>query len=54
MKNLTDVKLEVNCKRELVDEALKVIKNHHFYEELLINIFPLANHLFKNKRLHQV
>lgn len=39
-------KLEVNCKRELVNEAIKTIKKVHPYEEPLINIFPLVNHLF--------
>ena len=38
---------EVNCKRELVIEALKVIKSVHPYEEPLINVIPLANHLFR-------
>jgi len=43
-----EYKLEVNCKRELVNEALKVIKSSHPYEEFVINIFPLANHLFED------
>ena len=41
-----EYKLEVNCKRELVNDALKVIRSVHPYEEPLLNIFPLANHLF--------
>jgi hypothetical protein len=41
-----EYKIEVNCKRELVNEAIMVIKKIHPYEEPLINIFPLANHLF--------
>lgn len=41
-----EYKIEVNCRRELVDEAIKVIKSVHPYEEPLVNIFPLANHLF--------
>jgi hypothetical protein len=45
-----EYKIEVNCKRELVNDALKVIKSIHPYEEPLINIFPLANHLFDDKR----
>ena len=39
-------KIEVNCRRELVEEALSAIRRAHPYEEPLINIFPLANHLF--------
>ena len=41
-----EYKIEVNCRRELVEEAIKVIKSVHPYEEPLINIIPLANHLF--------
>ena len=43
-----EYKIEVNCRRELVNDAIKVIKSIHPYEEPLINIFPLANHLFRN------
>ena len=39
-------KIEVNCKRELVNQAIKVIRKIHPYEEPLVNIIPLANHLF--------
>lgn len=41
-------KIEVNCRRELVKEALAAIRRSHPYEEPLINIFPLVNHLFKD------
>lgn len=43
----TDCKVEVNCKREYVMDALKVIRRIHPYEEPLVNIIPLANHLFQ-------
>lgn len=43
---VAEYKLEVNCRRELVKEAIKVIRSVHPYEEPLINIIPLANHLF--------
>ena len=43
---VAEYKLEFNCKRELVNEALKVIKSVHPYEEPLINVIPLANYLF--------
>lgn len=42
-------KIEVNCRRELVEEALAAVRRSHPYEEPLINIFPLVNHLFKVK-----
>lgn len=41
-----EYKLEVNCKRELVNDALKVIQRVHPYEQPLVNVIPLANHLF--------
>jgi hypothetical protein len=44
-------KIEVNCKRELVNEAIKVIRKIHPYEEPLVNVIPLANHLFDMKSM---
>lgn len=44
-------KIEVNCKRELVNEAIKVIRKIHPYEEPLVNVIPLANHLFELKSM---
>lgn len=46
LSEVAEYKIEVNCRRELVDEAVKAIKSVHPYEEPLINIIPLANHLF--------
>jgi hypothetical protein len=46
INEVAEYKLEVNCRRELVKEAIKVIKRVHPYEEPLINVIPLANHLF--------
>ena len=46
ISEVAEYKVEVNCKRKLVNEAIKVIKSIHPYEEPLINIIPLANHLF--------
>ncbi len=43
----TEYKVEVNCKRELMQAALEAIRSVHPYEEPLINIIPLANHLFE-------
>jgi hypothetical protein len=47
----TEAKIEVNCKRELVNEAIKIIRRVHPYEEPLVNIIPLANHLFDLKSM---
>jgi hypothetical protein len=44
-------KLEVNCERGLVEQAIKVIRSVHPYEEPLVNIVPLANHLFDLKSM---
>lgn len=46
VNEVAEYKLEVNCKRELVKDALQVINRVHPYEEPLINVIPLANHLF--------
>lgn len=46
INEVAEYKLEVNCKRELVNEALKVIQRVHPYEQPLVNVIPLANHLF--------
>ena len=49
ISEVREFKIEVNCRRELVNGAIKVIRSAHPYEEPLINILPLANHLFQMK-----
>jgi hypothetical protein len=51
LSETAEYKIEVNCKRELVNEALKVIRNVHPYEEPVVNVIPLANHLFQMKSM---
>ena len=46
VNEVAEYRLEARCRRELVKEAIKVIKSVHPYEEPLINVIPLANHLF--------
>ena len=46
-----EAKLEVNCERGLLDQAIKVIRSVHPYEEPLVNIIPLVNHLFDMKSM---
>ena len=46
-----EYKVEINCERALVNEAIKVIRSIHPYEEPLVNIIPLANHLFDLKNM---
>jgi hypothetical protein len=46
-----EAKVEVNCRRELVNEAIQIIRRVHPYEEPLVNIIPLANHLFDLKSM---
>ena len=46
-----EAKVEVNCRRELVNEAIQVIRRVHPYEEPLVNVIPLANHLFDLKSM---
>jgi hypothetical protein len=51
INEVKEYKVEVNCKREPVDEAMRVIRSIHPYEEPLVNIIPLANHLFEMKSM---
>ena len=51
IKEVEEYKVEVNCKRELVNEAMKVIRSIHPYEEPLVNVIPLANRLFDMKSM---
>jgi len=44
-------KIEVNCKRELVNQAINVIRKIHPYEEPVVNVIPLSNHLFDMKSM---
>lgn len=44
-------KIEVNCKRELVNDAIRVIRRIHPYEEPVVNVIPLANHLFEMRSM---
>lgn len=44
---LAEYKLEVNCRRNLANEAMEVIRRVHPYEEPIINIIPLVNRLFE-------
>ena len=47
ISEVAEYKLEVNCKREQVKDAIEVIKRAHPYEEPLINVIPLAGHFFR-------
>jgi hypothetical protein len=49
ISEVAEYKVEVNCRRELVKDAIKVIRSVHPYEEPLINVIPLVNHLFDRK-----
>jgi hypothetical protein len=48
----TEVKIEVNCKKEHVPEVIQAIRDHHPYEAPLINIIPLANGMFMDDDDH--
>jgi hypothetical protein len=51
IQEVTESKIEVNCKRELVNEAINLIRRVHPYEEPLVNVIPLANHFFEMKSM---
>ena len=42
----TEAKVEINCRAGVVRAALDAIRRVHPYEEPLINVIALANHLF--------
>ncbi len=41
-----EIKLEVNCPRAVVPQVLTAIRAHHPYEQPVVNVLPLLNHLF--------
>jgi hypothetical protein len=51
INEVKEYKIEVNCRRELVNEALRLIRSAHPYEEPLVNVIPLVNHLFEMKSM---
>jgi hypothetical protein len=51
IQEITEAKVEVNCKRELVNETINIIRRVHPYEEPLVNVIPLANHLFEMRSM---
>ena len=51
INEVKEYKVEVDCKRELVNKAMQVIRSAHPYEEPLVNVIPLANHLFEMKSM---
>jgi hypothetical protein len=51
INEIAEYKIEINCERALVNQAIKVIRRVHPYEEPLVNVIPLANHLFDMKSM---
>lgn len=46
ISHASEVKVEVNCAWEAVSSVLQAIRKMHPYEEPVINVLPLLNHLF--------
>lgn len=42
-----ECKIEINCISDQVKEVIHAIRNNHPYEEPVINVIALANHLFQ-------
>ena len=42
-----EYKLEIRCKEEYVKEVLKSLRDKHPYEEAVIHVIRLDNHLFE-------
>ncbi len=43
-----ECKMEIRCPIQVINEAVRVIKRIHPYEEPVINIVPLLNYLLDN------
>lgn len=43
-----EIKIEAYCAREHIRDVLHSIRSAHPYEEPVINVIPLANHLFES------
>jgi len=39
-----EIKMEFTCKQEMVKEAIKMIKQKHPYEEVVINVLPILSY----------
>lgn len=42
-----EVRVDVRCRKELVRQTMAAVREIHPYEELAINVIPLANHEFE-------
>ena len=47
LETAPEIKMEINCKREFVSAALRAIRKNHPYEEPLIRVIPIINHMFE-------
>ncbi len=41
-----ECKVEVNCRENLLMEAIQAVREIHPYEEPVINVIPMANHRY--------
>lgn len=53
MSEAAETKVEVTTKREYAAGALMAIRSVHPYEEPVINVIPLANHLFEKENMNK-
>jgi hypothetical protein len=49
VESAVECKVEVNCRWERVAETIRAIRAVHPYEEPLIQVVPLLNHLFEGE-----
>ncbi|EGA69089.1 nitrogen regulatory protein PII [Vibrio sinaloensis DSM 21326] len=42
-----EVRVDVRCRRDRVKQAMAAVREVHPYEEVVINVIPLANHEFE-------
>jgi hypothetical protein len=49
LSSAPEAKVEVTCFADAVRDGLRVIRAVHPYEEPVINVLPLANHLYEGE-----
>ncbi len=47
IESTPEIKIEVNCKREMVQQTVHAIRKAHPYEEPLIQVIPVLNDFFE-------
>ncbi len=52
MESAPEIKLEIDCNRDHIFEAINAIRNNHPYEEPLIRVLPILNEWFESRTIN--